>query len=124
MLGRHFVSKQLRPAAAPVQHLISKRTQMSAAKTALDEMEKGEFKRTAAGFRCVRAALKHIDEPAGKQLQCTAGTAPTIITPISNHCGCVSQLLSPSVQETTCTTSWAGLRLPVTHTLASLAVAT
>jgi hypothetical protein len=68
MLGRHFVSKQLRPTAAPVQHLISKRTQMSAAKTALDEMEKGEFKRTAAGFRWVRA-LRHNAEPAGPMHQ-------------------------------------------------------
>lgn len=66
MLGRHFVSKQLRPAAAPVQHLISKRTQMSAAKTALDEMEKGEFKRTAAGFRNQIEAGGRFEPEAGR----------------------------------------------------------
>jgi hypothetical protein len=62
MLGRNLlgstVPRQLRPGLQQ-SHLIraaagsTYRTRMAAAKTALDEMEKGEFKRTAAGFRYV-----------------------------------------------------------------------
>lgn len=59
---------------------------MSAAKTALDEMEKGEFKRTAAGFRSVdRGTWIHpmhaswpcggVHVPAGLIIQCLSDSS-------------------------------------------------
>jgi len=53
MLGRRFVSKQLGPAFATPINRGYRPAFMAKAKTALDEMDKGEFRRTAAGFRSV-----------------------------------------------------------------------